>query len=502
MATTSNSDDADLDFLDAAFDEFDEAVQRSGATTKPTTVPPRSSTARDKATSKSKTTASSTARPNMFDQYGSLEQMRQQFTSAHGCENDGAGFANSTSAMFWNLAFGGRRDELATFLSLTQGIEKRGMDVIDVNFMHQSGLTPFSIAADSNHGSVVALLLDHERVDLNIPDLAGQTALFAAAAKGYDSIVAQIVACPRADVNAVEDHGQTALFMAASEGNASVVATLLDCGRTDLDISNRPHCITPLMQAAYEGRTHVVDMLASAGANLSQGRLPMRLVHSVCHSTYAYPEKKAAILATLKKHCVTSSFLPVGFQSKYYFADGEGKFYIRNLKYQRWLNRRTLLLALYRVYQWSLANQVEDDARRTLPPALSDIGKFVARCFFDVAGGGKSNEQSADTLGNGIGRLIMQFYGGFDASKSHFALRGMPKYGTLPDNAQRCNGCQKETKAKALSNCSSCGKVRYCGKECQKADWKRHKERCKLSLEKKKEEVERQRIQRMIENCR
>jgi hypothetical protein len=189
----------------------------------------------------------------------------------------------------------------------------------------------------------------------------------------------------------------------------------------------------------------------------------------------------------LKKHGVVSHNVPSNYQSKYYFQDGQGKFYIRNLKYQRWLNHRTLLLSLYRTYQWSLANQIEDDARRTLPHKLSDVGKFICQCWFDVAGGGNDMNNMADTIGNGIGRLIMQFYGGFDASKSPFALRGKLEYGKLPDNAPRCSNCLEVKKeSKALSSCASCGKVRYCGRVCQKADWKRHKESCKKWSEEKK----------------
>lgn len=30
----------------------------------------------------------------------------------------------------------------------------------------------------------------------------------------------------------------------------------------------------------------------------------------------------------------------------------------------------------------------------------------------------------------------------------------------------------------ALSTCKGCGQVRYCGKECQRSDWKNHKQKC------------------------
>jgi hypothetical protein len=276
------------------------------------------------------------------------------------------------------------------------------------------------------------------------------------------------------------------VVLAADPGHASIVRELLEYEVIDVNAANLG-VNTAVMLAADKCHDSIVDMLAEAGVILSIHQSQYSLHEIVSTSSKASPEKKAATLAVLKKHGITSSNVPVGFQSKYYFEDGEGRFYKRNVKYQRWLNRRMLLLALFRTYQWSLANQVEDDARRTLPPSLSKVGRFVCQCWFDCAGGGKDINAAADTLGNRIGRLIMQFYGGFDASKCPFALRGTPEYGKLPDKAHRCSGCLEAKKeSKDLRSCASCGKVRYRGTVCQKADWKRHKESCKKWSEEKK----------------
>jgi hypothetical protein len=40
-----------------------------------------------------------------------------------------------------------------------------------------------------------------------------------------------------------------------------------------------------------------------------------------------------------------------------------------------------------------------------------------------------------------------------------------------------CNACGETLRP--LSSCAGCKKVRYCGKKCQKDDWKEHKEDCK-----------------------
>ncbi|KAK1967399.1 hypothetical protein LY78DRAFT_746483 [Colletotrichum sublineola] len=46
----------------------------------------------------------------------------------------------------------------------------------------------------------------------------------------------------------------------------------------------------------------------------------------------------------------------------------------------------------------------------------------------------------------------------------------------------RCAGCGKGegTDGGALKSCTACGVARYCGKECQKEDWKTHKGDCKV----------------------
>jgi hypothetical protein len=134
-------------------------------------------------------------------------------------------------------------------------------------------------------------------------------------------------------------------------------------------------------------------------------------------------------------------------------------------------------LCLNYTFNWSVENQIEEQVYRTLPSDLTGVGHFVAHCFFDV-GGGK--------LGNGIGRLIMQYYGGFDDSKSPFALRGPPEFGKCPDNTQCCSDCRETRVRKSLLDCASCGRVRYCSRDCQKIDRKRHKVKCKIWTEEKK----------------
>ena len=46
----------------------------------------------------------------------------------------------------------------------------------------------------------------------------------------------------------------------------------------------------------------------------------------------------------------------------------------------------------------------------------------------------------------------------------------------LQGESEQCDKCGKEAKIRA---CGGCGAKSYCGEECQRADWKAHKEACK-----------------------
>jgi hypothetical protein len=48
------------------------------------------------------------------------------------------------------------------------------------------------------------------------------------------------------------------------------------------------------------------------------------------------------------------------------------------------------------------------------------------------------------------------------------------------DEAKTCDVCGKEGE---LHKCGGCGRTRYCGKDCQKSDWKNHKAECKRTSE-------------------
>jgi hypothetical protein len=238
------------------------------------------------------------------------------------------------------------------------------------------------------------------------------------------------------------------LMLAAEEpGMEEPLKRLQSVWCESVNTTSRTNC-TAIMRAAYNCIAANVHTLATMGSDLSlkssqDGDNLFDLVQ-LCEDSN---EMKAETLAALVEHGVTSTNVPPGFQSPLYFRS---IYYERNVKLQRWINRKEFLMCANHLYNWSVENQIESEYYRTLPEGLSVLGRFIVHCFFDAAGG---------DIGNGIGRLIMHFYGGFNEGKSEspITLIGMPAFGKNDHSLPSCSYCNKE-----YCEASGGGVVRYC----------------------------------------
>jgi ankyrin repeat protein len=204
---------------------------------------------------------------------------------------------------------------------------------VDVNIANITGFTALLAAANFGHANIISKLLkldEMRKLNVNAQNNKGSSSLILAAQKGFDKIVAILGADPRVDLNAGGNQGQTALFGAAGKGHEGVIRELLECNEIDADAPDGEKN-TAIMAAGSIGNDRIVSALAEAGANLS----PPYSLRSVVDGSRMSSEKKVATNAVLKRHGVASNNVPSNFQSKYYFQDGEGRFYIRNLKHQR-----------------------------------------------------------------------------------------------------------------------------------------------------------------------
>jgi ankyrin repeat protein len=215
---------------------------------------------------------------------------------------------------------------------------------MNVNFANTANQTAFFAACHHGHTSVIASLLACERVDVNIKETAENlacprvdvnateklrnTAMHLATELDLTSTVRLFAACSRVDVNAKTVNGCTALIRAAELGYDSTVAALLTCARVDINTINEEG-FSAIYYAAYHGHSLTVNLLASAGAILHSPAVEStsgRNLVSMVVDSFAPPEKQATMLAMLKKHgIIVNNDVPRGFQSKYYFQDGQGE---------------------------------------------------------------------------------------------------------------------------------------------------------------------------------
>ena len=98
--------------------------------------------------------------------------------------------------------------------------------------------TPFFMACQNGHQSVVSLLLADPRVDPNKPKNDGATPFFMACQNGHQSVVSLLLADPRVDPNKPTNDNSTPLWFASQNGHLAVVQVMLASGR-EIDTKTR-----------------------------------------------------------------------------------------------------------------------------------------------------------------------------------------------------------------------------------------------------------------------
>jgi ankyrin repeat protein len=193
-------------------------------------------------------------------------------------------------------AFGSTPLGLATYVGdakLTTLLLERGADP---DARDNNNRTPFTTACRYGHEAVVKVLLDHgaETGDMlgAVETATGSAGMAGAQAKGAtqskpqpvstDLVVDFMESAIRGDadkleklinagvdVNVATKGGDTALILAAGLGYARVASVLLDHG-ADIDQGTASARATPLMWAAFNGKTDLVRLLVERGADIAK----------------------------------------------------------------------------------------------------------------------------------------------------------------------------------------------------------------------------------------
>ncbi|KAL1610698.1 hypothetical protein SLS60_002368 [Paraconiothyrium brasiliense] len=125
---------------------------------------------------------------------------------------------------------------------------------------------PISQAAQSGHLNVMQLLLKTGRININKRDATGKSCLTHAAAEGHRNIV-EVLLVHHADIEHRDDRSRTPLMWAAFRGRTDVVKLLID-RQANPDVKEEPNGQSILMLAAHGGRAEIVEMLLDRNAVL------------------------------------------------------------------------------------------------------------------------------------------------------------------------------------------------------------------------------------------
>ena len=178
----------------------------------------------------------------------------------------------------------------------------------DLDLSNEYGETPLIMAVGSGHLETVRVLVNEgANVDLTDRGDAGGyededgwfsvTPLWHAAKQGHHKIVRVLVE-NGANLDAVGQFGYTPVFVATKRGHRETVRVLADMGANlnlgtkksndddiersieSFDIVSIPKGATPVWMAAYTGRTDIVRLLATKGANLDRAMRDLNVFES------------------------------------------------------------------------------------------------------------------------------------------------------------------------------------------------------------------------------
>ncbi|XP_048258038.1 ankyrin repeat domain-containing protein 50-like [Haliotis rufescens] len=137
----------------------------------------------------------------------------------------------------------------------------------DVSLVDEDGDNILHFACSEGHLETVEFVLSLNVVDIDSRGGGSWTPVMRATYRGHRDVV-ELLVSKGADVSLVDGDGNNILHLACSEGHLETVEFVLSLNVVDINSRGR-WSLTPVMRAARNGHTDVLELLVSKGADVS-----------------------------------------------------------------------------------------------------------------------------------------------------------------------------------------------------------------------------------------
>lgn len=378
---------------------------------------------------------------------------------------------------------------------------KNLVDPATVNAKNDLGMTALMIAASSGHSDIVKYLLEIQGLNINAQSNNKRTALIFATVRGHFDIVKMLLAAPGIDVNKQDNDGDTAFMWACFSNKREGLTKLflnvpqLNVNAKDAQGSTALHWLarhkirntlalllgipqinvnvranngsTPIMYAATQGNFFTAKMLCEMpGINLNYKD---------------FDGWTALILAAKNGH---ENIVELLLQSSTININARDKTNHTALNWAKQLK--------YPLIQALIENKIEELKLKAMDAIkrkdIAMLESVVAQIGIDTIV--TCDELNAYCVKRERAAYIKKLLAEFKKSQEEPVVKKeeetiVPQVKKEPTDkesdekvsSKKCanSGCAKKN---CILRCATCKAIYYCCRECQLADWKRHKNNC------------------------
>lgn len=368
---------------------------------------------------------------------------------------------------------------------------------IDINVQDSHGDTALTIAVAEQHENIAQLLLREPAININLQNKVGFSALSIAAYWGFDNFIKLLLKTPAStfthaaiNVNAKDDEGNTPLILAATTGHENSVKLLLDDPRTNINAQNDNEA-TALLKAKENNYISIENLIKNKIAQLTENAFEAIKKHDL--GSLKLSIAQLGIAAIVGSNLSSASSIENEetdlVQAK---ANRDGHTIL-----DKAFGAANTEIIFY------LLAQADDplELLSRFPFEFIDPNSKLFEYFVDLAYATPakphkltSRKRKRFTLTKSLVPILSVEASqvtaespGFNSKScahcstvlTHTSPRhkaGSPFGQKLQPQARVCANCSKPD---CTERCSLCKAVYYCSSECQKTDWKNHKNSCK-----------------------